>query len=707
MTFGLFTGCRRAFPTSRGLSWWQALRLPRSQHPPHATRPAPSRLVLWLILGSLLLAGCNANRAGSGTTPTASSPATQISPAWTAVLNQIGPNGEISLSTALQAYTLVFGPLPGVQAPPNAGGRIPSGSLAVRMILQHYQDLTSAQQQAVLQRLGLTAPAAAEASAPGATSVAAAAQTLARPWLQPPVAPTPPADAPGTAPYRDMLNTFIPKYDSFLQLTYTLPIVLLFFQGPTTADGEASAVNAHGGITGTPALCRIYVDPALNKSPLDYQQLVIAHELFHCYQAMIGKSLYVYYHAPAWLIEGSAEWAGMLVSGATSDSGDAGYWVTWLAHPEVPLFQRAYTAIGFYALLDQSGISAWSVLPDMLTSQTDSNVPNNLAAYQEGTKRAPQEVLDEWASSYERDPALGLDWNLTGPGIVPASRYGGAHIHGVTLANLGHVAVATPAYTAIDYGLSSQADVVLVNITGTSRLKDSAGVERVTSANGSYCTKQGGCTCPPGSPNQDVQLRQLTGLLHLAVTGGPQGAKGIVYGLTLAKFCGKTLPPITLAFCQQLLSLAEANQIMSPSAPATLIQVFPFHTVSAGLTSDGLCDYLSSPSPAGLVVQIRLGTYSGPTPISDDQVKEYFSKGLNPPGKADISVTPVSGVGDQAGIVVGSYTINGSTSYGAAFWVLYGSIVFDCGNVYSSSPTATQQSELQQCAQLIVSRLDP
>ena len=70
-----------------------------------------------------------------------------------------------------------------------------------------------------------------------------------------------------------------------------------------------------------------------------------------------------------------------------------------------------------------------------------------------------------------------------------------------------------------------------------------------------------------------------------------------------------------------------------------------------------------------------------------------------------LTATPVSGVGDQAGILVGSYSFNGTTIYGAAFYVLYGNVVFDCGNIYLSSPTATQQAALQQCAQLVVGRL--
>ena len=107
----------------------------------------------------------------------------------------------------------------------------------------------------------------------------------------------------------------------------------------------------------------------------------------------------------------------------------------------------------------------------------------------------------------------------------------------------------------------------------------------------------------------------------------------------------------------------------------------------------------------GLVVQIRLGLYTGVRPIPQQEVEAYFKQGLNQPGVTVLTVTPVSGVGDQAGIVVGSYTINGTTIYGAAFYVLYGNVVFDCGNMYLSSPTAPKQATLQQCAQLVVGRL--
>ena len=159
-----------------------------------------------------------------------------------------------------------------------------------------------------------------------------------------------------------------------------------------------------------------------------------------------------------------------------------------------------------------------------------------------------------------------------------------------------------------------------------------------------------------------------------------------------------SIPAVTLAFCQRLLSIAEANQIMRPAKPAIMIIVTP-------VPSGGLCTYSSSPSPAGLVVQIRIGLYSGVRPIPQQNVEAYFKQGLNQPGVTVLTVTPVSGMGDQAGIVVGSYTISGTTVYGAAVYVLFGNVVFECGNLSLSSPTAPQRAALQQCAQLVVGRL--
>lgn len=159
-----------------------------------------------------------------------------------------------------------------------------------------------------------------------------------------------------------------------------------------------------------------------------------------------------------------------------------------------------------------------------------------------------------------------------------------------------------------------------------------------------------------------------------------------------------SLPPVTMAFCQQIMSLADANQIMQPAQAATLIEVTP-------TPSGGVCTYRSSTAITGIVLSIPLATYSGARPIPQQQIEDYFKAGLNAPGVTVLSVTPVSGVGDQAGIAVGSYSIEGTTIYGAAFFELFGNVVFDCGELYQSSPTTAQQSQLKQCAQHVVGAL--
>jgi hypothetical protein len=440
---------------------------------------------------------------------------------------------------------------------------------------------------------------------------------------------------------------------------------------------------------------------------VDDQRLYMGHELMHCYEAAIQGSIAVFGPSPAWLIEGAAEWAGALVAGSTADTISLqASWVGWLVNPTFPLFQRAYSAIGFYALLDHAGISPWSVLPAMLTSQ--SNGPNNLAAYQAGTQPAPQEVLDEWASSYERDTSLGLDWDLTGPGIIPASIYGGPKTQSLALGDGQSSSVSTPAYAATDAHLTSQAEVVEVTISGTSRLIDSANLERITSADGAYCTKQGGCTCPQGSAYQGPPLTQLTGLVHLALTGGSGGATGSVSGLTLQQFCNQkkkpTSPPqVTQQWCESVMTVADANQIMHPPTPATTI----FAQADAEL---GVCSYIySQTQPAIVKILVEETPYSGPNPVPQATIGQLVAQLENDPGATVTTQTPVSGVGDQAEFLAATDAQNTLTLYVDVIYVLYGNVAFLCDDFHFNvkPDDAAQLSALQQCAQRVVARLDP
>jgi hypothetical protein len=206
-------------------------------------------------------------------------------------------------------------------------------------------------------------------------------------------------------------------------------------------------------------------------------------------------------------------------------------------------------------------------------------------------------------------------------------------IHGVSLGDGQSIAVTTPAYTALDDDLTSQADVVQVSITGTSRLHDSASFERVTSANGAYCTKNGGCACPPESAYQGPALMQLTGLVHLAVTGGPQGATGGMSGMTLQHFCNTT-PKADASLCT-IISLAEFSQVLG--SPVTTLTSGVTHTPAAQEVVT--CAYLPPSSPGyGGAIDFALSS-NGPACYARDKQEEQ-----------DLltSETDVSGIGDAA-----------------------------------------------------------
>jgi hypothetical protein len=69
--------------------------------------------------------------------------------AWEQVLAQIQPNGTASLPTALKAFSLTYGRLPGLTEPAGRHGTVTSGTPAGEWILHYWSRLTAAQQRTV------------------------------------------------------------------------------------------------------------------------------------------------------------------------------------------------------------------------------------------------------------------------------------------------------------------------------------------------------------------------------------------------------------------------------------------------------------------------------------------------------------------------------------------------------------------------------
>ena len=163
-----------------------------------------------------------------------------------------------------------------------------------------------------------------------------------------------------------------------------------------------------------------------------------------------------------------------------------------------------------------------------------------------------------------------------------------------------------------------------------------------------------------------------------------------------------TVPQITLPFCQSVLTVAEANQIMQPATPATRIAV-------STQTDQGACHYLPAQGSYS-VVSIFFSAYSGPNPIPMSVLTENATEAaanLGADGGSITTATTVSGVGDQAAFVAMNAKANGVTVKADVFFVLYGTVLSNCYVISLGSlpPDATEQARLQQCAQHVVSAL--
>lgn len=162
-----------------------------------------------------------------------------------------------------------------------------------------------------------------------------------------------------------------------------------------------------------------------------------------------------------------------------------------------------------------------------------------------------------------------------------------------------------------------------------------------------------------------------------------------------------SVPLTDMAFCQHILSVAEANQFMNPPIPATTI-------VPNNTSGGGSCNY--EYAPLKITLAVILLPWNGPVPIPQADIQAFVTQELAKAGANGVTVstfTLVSGVGDQAAFLSLVAPPNGFIHKVTVFYVLYGHIFFDCVNYFNvgNSSDATQQSALQQCAQTVVSRL--
>jgi len=121
------------------------------------------------------------------------------------------------------------------------------------------------------------------------------------------------------------------------------------------------------------------------------------------FEAMDFPTVAAFGASPAWLGEGAAEWVG-----ETLEPSSDGFWGDYLTLPAVPLFSRAYSAIGFFALITSSGENTWH--------SPRSHAQGPEAAPRPTCSRQNRQLKEDWPSSLARQPAFGAGWDASGPG---------------------------------------------------------------------------------------------------------------------------------------------------------------------------------------------------------------------------------------------------------------------------------------------------
>jgi hypothetical protein len=201
-----------------------------------------------------------------------------------------------------------------------------------------------------------------------------------------------------------------------------------------------------------------------------------------------------------------------------------------------------------------------------------------------------------------------------------------------------------------------------------------------------------------------VVLVGLCASLLLAACAGPStgssgpGGSQATTQPTVAHPKPQSMPTIDMAFCQKILTIAEANSIMKPSTAANAIRI------DHGPTG-GSCNYEYAQFKAVVTITFMSFNGSDPQQTLDAAASQIASKTANIPN-AKTTTTKVSGIGDAALFVATSASIEGIALHDVGLDVIDGKLFISCANFRAgSSPDSTQLSYLTQVAQLVVSRI--
>jgi hypothetical protein len=162
------------------------------------------------------------------------------------------------------------------------------------------------------------------------------------------------------------------------------------------------------------------------------------------------------------------------------------------------------------------------------------------------------------------------------------------------------------------------------------------------------------------------------------------------------------LPQMTMAFCQSILTVDEANQIMKGPHTATAIRI------DAPPQGGGSCNYEYARFKPVVSIVFFYVIPDGTT-LTADAIATHVQQGASSVEGAKITTQTVSGVGDAAVFAAGTATLTGQPYKFDALDIAYGRVFFDVnvallGSDATSASDSALLASFTQVAHLVTSR---
>jgi hypothetical protein len=474
--------------------------------------------------------------------------------AFEQVLDQIEPDGTITLDTARQLFQLTYGGLDDVIVPDGAPGPSVDGTIALRAMLQHRDNLSVADAARLDEVLNVDGPVSVTIE-PGSTQPVSPSKVLQRAGgaVADVSLPAPlPSDNVDVQDFMNRVIAWLPEVADAAQVLFTLRIEIAVSpvpMGTTVADSISFDANKVAG-GGAPVSCRIrFFQGAINQSS-ERRDNTVTHELWHCFEALIIKNGDTFVRESDWIIEGQAEYVAAKIT-----KTESGWFGGYLVFSTRPLFARDYTAIGFYVTMESNGAAMFSALKAMLVAAATApgSLQSNQAAFDAAMSATPR-LLDTWGEMEFQDPLSAGDWNYAGSpvtGLPPPPQdgiSGGDEIPGAVHLDMDDgstVPVQVPAHSVFLWKVNLTTDFIHFQINGAARLLDESGSEYNDLSDLWLCQHPDPdqCKCPEGSEGKPPESQPVMSPMKVAASAGNAEVDGSMTSISLEELCTKKPPP--------------------------------------------------------------------------------------------------------------------------------------------------------------------